>query len=151
MTTLARVLCSVKIWEETMARISRRTVVSGLAAAALLPSARSGMAQGYPGSQTIKMVVPYPAGGATDVIGRIVADRLQAMWRTTVIVENISGAAGSIGMDRIAKGPTDGTPDSDGAAADLDQPVPVRQARLRSRKRPGPDRAGCRACPTFWS
>jgi tripartite-type tricarboxylate transporter receptor subunit TctC len=92
-----------------MVKISRRTVVSGLAATTLLPSARSGLAQGYPGGQTIKLVVPYPAGGATDVIGRIVADRLQAMWRTSVIVENISGAAGSLGMDRVAKGPTDGT------------------------------------------
>ena len=53
--------------------------------------------------------MPYPAGGATDVIGRIVADRLSAMWRTNVIVENIAGAAGSIGMDRVAKGPTDGS------------------------------------------
>jgi tripartite-type tricarboxylate transporter receptor subunit TctC len=43
------------------------------------------------------------------VIGRIVAERLQAMWRANVIVENISGAAGSIGMDRVAKGPTDGS------------------------------------------
>ncbi len=93
-----------------MARISRRVVSKGLAATALLPLARAALAQGaYPGNQIIKLVVPYPAGGATDVIGRIVADRLQAMWRTTVIVENISGAAGSIGMDRVAKGPTDGT------------------------------------------
>jgi tripartite-type tricarboxylate transporter receptor subunit TctC len=53
--------------------------------------------------------VPYPAGGATDVIGRIVADRMQAMWNTAVIVENISGAASNIGMDRVAKGSTDGT------------------------------------------
>jgi tripartite-type tricarboxylate transporter receptor subunit TctC len=93
-----------------MTKFSRRTVAQGLAATTLLPFARSSLAQGgYPGNQTIKMVVPYPAGGATDVIGRIVADRLQAMWRTSVIVENIAGAAGSIGMDRIAKGPTDGT------------------------------------------
>jgi tripartite-type tricarboxylate transporter receptor subunit TctC len=93
-----------------MAKFSRRTVSKGLAATALLPFARPAPGQGaYPGNQTIKMVVPYPAGGATDVIGRIVADRLQAMWRTSVIVENVSGAAGSIGMDRIAKGPTDGT------------------------------------------
>ena len=81
-----------------------------LAAAALLPAARSARAQGsWPGNQTIKLVVPYPAGGATDVIGRIVADRLAAMWHTSVIVENIAGAAGSIGMDRVAKGPTDGS------------------------------------------
>jgi tripartite-type tricarboxylate transporter receptor subunit TctC len=93
-----------------MTKISRRAVSQGLAAAALLPFARPSRAQGaYPGSRTIKMVVPYPAGGATDIIGRVVADRLQAAWGTTVIVENISGAAGTIGMDRIAKGPSDGT------------------------------------------
>ena len=72
--------------------------------------ARRARAQGaYPGNQTIKLVVPYPPGGATDVIGRIVADRLAAMWRTTVIVENIAGAAANIGMDRVAKGAADGT------------------------------------------
>ncbi|MGA7489324.1 MAG: tripartite tricarboxylate transporter substrate binding protein [Xanthobacteraceae bacterium] len=93
-----------------MANISRRMVSKALAAAALLPFARRARAQGaYPGDHTIKLVVPYPAGGATDVIGRIVGDRLQAMWGTTIIVENISGAAGSIGMDRVAKGVTDGT------------------------------------------
>ena len=91
-------------------RISRRSFGKGVAAAALLPAAGSARAQGsWPGNQTIKLIVPYPAGGATDVIGRIVADRLSAMWRTNVIVENIAGAAGSIGMDRVAKGPTDGS------------------------------------------
>jgi tripartite-type tricarboxylate transporter receptor subunit TctC len=90
--------------------ISRRTVSLGLAAAALAPFGRRAGAQGtYPGSQTIKLVVPYPPGGATDVIGRIVAERLAAMWRTTVIVENVAGAAANIGMDRVAKGPADGT------------------------------------------
>ena len=94
-----------------MLKISRRLAAKGLAATALLTLARPALAQGgaYPGNQTIKVVVPYPAGGATDVIGRIVADRMAALWGTTVIVENISGAAGSIGMDRIAKGPTDGS------------------------------------------
>jgi tripartite-type tricarboxylate transporter receptor subunit TctC len=91
-------------------RISRRVVSHGLAAAALLPLARPLRAQGaYPGNRTIKMVVPYPAGGATDIIGRVIADRLHAAWGATVIVENISGAAGTIGMDRIAKGPADGS------------------------------------------
>jgi tripartite-type tricarboxylate transporter receptor subunit TctC len=93
-----------------MFKFTRRTVSKGLAATGLLPLARPALAQSaYPGSQTIKVVVPYPAGGATDVIGRIVAERLQAAWNTTVIVENISGAASNIGMDRVAKGPTDGT------------------------------------------
>jgi len=90
--------------------ISRRKVSHGLAAAALAPWGRRAGAQGaYPGSLTIKLVVPYPPGGATDVIGRIVAERLAALWRTTVIVENVAGAAANIGMDRVAKGPADGT------------------------------------------
>ena len=94
-----------------MARISRRTIAKGLAASALMPLPRPALAQGgYPaGIGTIKLVVPYPAGGATDVIGRIVADRLSARWNASVIVENIAGAAANIGMDRVSKGPTDGS------------------------------------------
>src|SRR5215213_6997551 len=94
-----------------MKKITRRTIAKGLAASTLSLLARPVIAQGsYPGGVgTIKLVVPYPAGGATDVIGRIVADRLSSMWNANVIVENIAGAAGSIGMDRVAKGPTDGS------------------------------------------
>jgi len=94
-----------------MKKITRRTIAKGLAASTLSLLARPVIAQGsYPaGVGTIKLVVPYPAGGATDVIGRIVADRLSSMWNANVIVENIAGAAGSIGMDRVAKGPTDGS------------------------------------------
>src|SRR5215213_3337265 len=94
-----------------MTRISRRTISKGLAASALSLLAKPAIAQsGFPaGVGTIKLVVPYPAGGATDVIGRIVADRLSALWHASVIVENIAGAAANIGMDRVAKGPTDGS------------------------------------------
>ena len=80
-----------------MAAISRRTAARGLAATALLPFGRAARAQDYPGCHTIRLVVGYPAGGANDVIGRIFADRLQALWRTTVLVENIAGAAANIG------------------------------------------------------
>ena len=94
-----------------MKKMSRRSVSKGLAAAALSMLARPALAQGtFPaGVGTIKLVVPYPAGGATDVIGRIVADRLSALWHASVIVENVAGAAANIGMDRVAKGPTDGS------------------------------------------
>jgi tripartite-type tricarboxylate transporter receptor subunit TctC len=94
-----------------MKKLSRRSISKGLAAAALSTMARPAIAQGaYPaGVGTIKLVVPYPAGGATDVIGRIIADRLSALWNASVIVENIAGAAANIGMDRVAKGPTDGS------------------------------------------
>jgi tripartite-type tricarboxylate transporter receptor subunit TctC len=94
-----------------MKKLSRRSVSKGLAVAAASIMARPAIAQGtYPaGVGTIKLVVPYPAGGATDVIGRIVADRLSALWNASVIVENIAGAAANIGMDRVAKGPSDGS------------------------------------------
>ena len=64
-----------------MKKITRRTISKGLAASTLSLLARPAVAQGsYPaGIGTIKLVVPYPAGGATDVIGRIVADRLTAL------------------------------------------------------------------------
>src|SRR5215813_10375727 len=96
---------------KTMKKLSRRSVSKGLAAAAASILARPAIAQGtFPnGVGTIKLVVPYPAGGATDVIGRIVADRLSNLWKANVIVENIAGAAANIGMDRVAKGPTDGS------------------------------------------
>src|ERR1043165_339964 len=94
-----------------MKKISRRTLSKGLAVTALSMLARPAIAQGScpAGVGTIKLVVPYPPGGATDVIGRIVADRLMALWKTSVVVENISGAAANIGMDRVARGPTDGS------------------------------------------
>src|SRR5437868_12720812 len=94
-----------------MSKFSRRTISKGLAASGLSLLAKPAITQtAYPaGVGTIKLVVPYPAGGATDVIGRIVADRLSAMWNASVIVENIAGAAANIGMDRGAKGPTDGS------------------------------------------
>lgn len=89
-------------------RLTRRTTLAGLGAAGVFaPSI--GRAQGYPSGQTIKMLVPYPAGGATDIVGRVVADALMGHWKTTVVVENVAGAAANVGMDRIAKGVADGT------------------------------------------
>lgn len=64
-------------------------------------------AKGYPGKM-IKMVVPYPAGGATDTLGRLVANKLEGAWKQTVIVDNRVGASGNIGSDLVAKSPADG-------------------------------------------
>jgi tripartite-type tricarboxylate transporter receptor subunit TctC len=55
------------------------------------------------------MLVPFPAGGSTDIVGRTIADALAALWKTSVIVENVAGAGANLGMDRVAKGPTDGS------------------------------------------
>ena len=61
----------------------------------------------YP-SQPLRIVVPYPAGGATDTLARMVATKLQESWRQTVLVENKPGASGTIGNDLVAKAPRDG-------------------------------------------
>src|ERR1700758_4952983 len=64
-------------------------------------------AQVYP-SRTIALVVPYPAGGPTDTIARILAERMKAPLGQAIIVENVSGAGGSIGVGRVAQGTPDG-------------------------------------------
>ncbi len=64
-------------------------------------------AQTYP-NKTIKIVVPWPAGGATDSAGRMMAQRLSERMLTPVIVENKGGAAGTIGAESVARSPADG-------------------------------------------
>jgi tripartite-type tricarboxylate transporter receptor subunit TctC len=64
-------------------------------------------ADNYP-SRVITIVAPYPAGGPTDTIARILAERMGAALGQSVIVENISGAGGSIGVGRVAHAPPDG-------------------------------------------
>src|ERR1700733_12575751 len=61
----------------------------------------------YP-SRTIKMIVPYPAGGTTDLLGRLVADQLKAGLNATCIVENKPGAGTTLGADQVAKSEPDG-------------------------------------------
>ena len=64
-------------------------------------------AQSYP-SRPIKLVVPYAAGGGSDVIARIFADRLSQRLKQSIIVENRAGAGGNVGADAVAKSDPDG-------------------------------------------
>jgi tripartite-type tricarboxylate transporter receptor subunit TctC len=64
-------------------------------------------AQTYP-SRTVTLVVPFPAGGPTDTIGRVIAEGLQASLGQPVIIENAAGATGSIGTGRVARAEPDG-------------------------------------------
>jgi tripartite-type tricarboxylate transporter receptor subunit TctC len=70
-------------------------------------SAQAQPAAGYP-EKTVRIIVPFPAGGATDIIARIVGERLSTVWNRPVVVENISGAAGAAGTAQAAKAPPDG-------------------------------------------
>ncbi len=86
---------------------SRRAAAISLAAFALLGASLPLMAQDYP-NKPIKLVVPYPPGGATDVIGRVMAQKLSAALNQQVIVDNRVGATGSIGAAYVAAAPPDG-------------------------------------------
>ena len=91
-----------------MTRTTRRTFATGLAAAGLVPGLARAQ-QDYPAGLTVKFIVGYPPGGGQDVVGRIVADRMGALWKVPTIVENVAGASANLGMDRVAKGHTDGS------------------------------------------
>src|SRR4029077_2024221 len=54
-------------------------------------------------SRAVRIVVPYPAGGGTDIIGRFVAEQLSRKWRQSVTIENVGGGAGNIGAAVVAR------------------------------------------------
>src|SRR5947209_8008240 len=86
--------------------ISRRLALS-LALPLGQAMLRPAWAQSYP-ERPIRSVVPFPAGGSTDVAARIIADVLSRSLRQQVFVENRSGANGTVGVDVVAKSPPDG-------------------------------------------
>ena len=80
--------------------------------ACLSACAAPGLAQAqgaadYP-NRPIRMVIPFTPGGSTDILGRTIAQQLHQAFGQSVVVENVPGAGGSIGADRVAKSPADG-------------------------------------------
>ena len=90
--------------------LTRRAAIArcggGLALLAGMP--QGSLAQAAYPSRVIKMIVPYPAGGTTDFLGRLVADQLKTGLGATVIVENKPGAGTTLGADQVAKSDPDG-------------------------------------------
>ena len=87
-------------------RVDRRSFVAG----GLVAAAAAGRAvaqTSYP-QRAVRVIVPFPAGGTTDLLARLVSERLQSYWGQPFVVENVGGAGGSLGADRVAKAAPDG-------------------------------------------
>ena len=79
------------------------TIVAGMA------SVRPAQSQGWP-QRPVRIMVAYAAGGNTDIIARIIAQRLGEVFGHQFVVENRPGAAGAIAAEAVARAPADGTP-----------------------------------------
>ena len=89
-------------------RLSRRQLTLSLATTvAGLASPHVWAQSGFP-SKPIKIVVPFPAGGTTDIVARLIAQRMSEAMGQPVTVENKGGAGGAIGADAVAKAAPDG-------------------------------------------
>ena len=81
----------------------RLLAVAALAVMSLAPA----HAQTWP-SKPVRIIVPFPPGGTTDIVARSIGVELQRMWQQPVVIENRAGAGGNIGADAVAKSPGDG-------------------------------------------
>ncbi|TDR93415.1 Bug family tripartite tricarboxylate transporter substrate binding protein [Enterovirga rhinocerotis] len=89
--------------------VTRRVLAGGLVAGAAIPVFRgSANAQAAWPSQTVRIIVPYPPGGSTDVLTRILAERLKDRLGGTWVIENRPGAGGNIGIEGVVRSDPDG-------------------------------------------
>jgi len=93
-------------------KTTRRQLLQVAATAPALPALsllapRNARAAGWP-DKTVRIVVPYPAGGSTDVLTRIIAEELKAKFGQPFLIDNRAGAGGNIGIDAVAKSAPDG-------------------------------------------
>jgi tripartite-type tricarboxylate transporter receptor subunit TctC len=89
-------------------QLQRRKFLHLAVGCTALPAvSRIARAQTYP-ARPVTLVVPFPPGGSTDVLGRLLAERMRASLGQPIIVENVAGASGSIGLGRVARAASDG-------------------------------------------
>jgi tripartite-type tricarboxylate transporter receptor subunit TctC len=94
----------------TVSRRDLMTLAGASAAALALPGSADAQTApaNWPQGRTLKLVVPFPPAGATDVLGRLITERLGQMWGVNFVVENKPGAGGNIGADQVAKAEANG-------------------------------------------
>ena len=95
-----------------------RALLAAIVCAALAGAAAAQSPAGYP-AKAIRLVVPFPPGGSTDTVARVLAPRLAERLGQPVIVDNRPGAGGSLGVEAVAKAPADGYTIALGAAGGL--------------------------------
>jgi tripartite-type tricarboxylate transporter receptor subunit TctC len=88
-------------------KLTRRQAMLGVGGLAVL-AGRPALAQGAYPSRNIKMIVPYPPGGTTDLLGRLIADQIKAGLNAVVVVENKPGAGTTLGAEQVARSEPDG-------------------------------------------
>jgi len=84
-----------------------RTLAALVAFAAGLQTAQAQTTQDWP-NRSVRLIVPFAAGGSTDVIGRFLAERMRVSLGQTVIIENVTGAGGTLGVGRAVRAAPDG-------------------------------------------
>src|SRR5688500_1977104 len=89
-----------------MTRVAR-LAVSAFAAACLVVSLAPAAAQEYP-SKPVRLILPFPAGGGSDLIARVTAQKLGVLLGQSALVDNRAGASGNIAAELVAKAPPDG-------------------------------------------
>ena len=85
----------------------RRGMLAGLGAVGLASAANRAQAQGW-ARRPVRLVVPFPAGGPPDVLGRAMAEALAARWGQPVVIDNRPGAGGNLGAEHVARSAPDG-------------------------------------------
>jgi tripartite-type tricarboxylate transporter receptor subunit TctC len=98
--------------------LSRRHLLALSAASVLAPTvaSRAALAQSWP-SRVVRFVVPYSAGGPTDIVARLIAERLTNIWGRQVVIENRGGAGSNLGAEAVARSSADGYTALIGASA----------------------------------
>ncbi|RYF67911.1 MAG: tripartite tricarboxylate transporter substrate binding protein, partial [Comamonadaceae bacterium] len=87
--------------------MKRIHLLQGFALALCVVATSASMAQSYP-TKPIRLIVPFPAGGATDIFARTLSQKMGEKLGTTLVVDNKPGAGGAIGSDQAAKAAPDG-------------------------------------------
>ena len=90
-----------------MTGMKRRGFVAATAGLSLGLAPAIVRAQDYP-TKSVRVVVPYPAGGGTDIVARLIVPRLAERWKQTVLIDNKGGASGILGSEIVAKAAPDG-------------------------------------------